>query len=81
MFAESITIFDRNGDRGRLVTCQLSHKDLEYRQANEPQHENPADVIHAHRQEHAVRLLKEACVRNGDKSQEKAGIRSPLIIA
>jgi hypothetical protein len=34
---------------------------LEYREATEQWHEDSADVIRTHRQEHAVRLLGEAC--------------------
>ena len=34
---------------------------LEYRQATESEHSNPADAIRSHRQEHAVRLLSAAC--------------------
>lgn len=44
-----------------LMVLWLALAYLEYRQATEPEHDNPAAVIHAHRQEHAVRLLKEAC--------------------
>lgn len=33
---------------------------LEYRQATEQEHNNLADVIRTHRQEHAVRLLTDA---------------------
>jgi len=34
---------------------------LEYRQVTETEHSNLADVIRLHRQDHAVRLLKQAC--------------------
>jgi hypothetical protein len=34
---------------------------LEYRQATEPAHKNPADVIRLHRQEHAAQVLKATC--------------------
>ena len=44
-----------------LMVLWLALAYLEYRQATEPQHKNPADVIRSHRQEHAVRLLKEVC--------------------
>lgn len=44
-----------------LMVLWLALAYLEYRQATEPDHKNPAAVIRAHRQEHAVRLLKEAC--------------------
>lgn len=44
-----------------LMVLWLALAYLEYRQATEPEHDNPASVIHTHRQEHAVRLLKEAC--------------------
>ena len=44
-----------------LMVLWLALAYLECRQATEKEHENPADVIRSHRQEHAVRLLKEAC--------------------
>ena len=44
-----------------LMVLWLALAYLEYRQATEPAHNNPADVIRAHRQEHAVRLLTDAC--------------------
>jgi len=44
-----------------MMVLWLALTILEYRQASAPEHKNPADVIRAHRQEHAVRVLKEAC--------------------
>lgn len=44
-----------------LMVLWLALAYLEYRQATESEHRNPADVIRVHRQEHAVRLLREAC--------------------
>ena len=45
---------------------------LEHRQVTEAAHTNLADVIRSHRQDHAVRLLREACsmvLQRGDVSQ------------
>jgi hypothetical protein len=44
-----------------MMVLWLALTILEYRQASAPEHKNPADVIRAHRQEHAVRVLKEVC--------------------
>jgi hypothetical protein len=44
-----------------MMVLWLALTFLEYRQASAPEHKNPADVIRAHRQEHAIRVLKEAC--------------------
>lgn len=44
-----------------LMVLWLALAYLEYRQATEAQHDNPAAVIRAHRQEHAVRVLRDAC--------------------
>jgi hypothetical protein len=44
-----------------LMVLWLALAYLEYRQATESEHSNPAAVIRVHRQEHAVRLLREAC--------------------
>jgi hypothetical protein len=45
---------------------------LEYRQVTEAAHTNLADVIRSHRQDHALRLLTQACtmaLQKGDVSQ------------
>ena len=44
-----------------LMVLWLALAYLEYRLATASGHKNPADVIRTHRQEHAVRVLKEAC--------------------
>jgi hypothetical protein len=45
-----------------LMVLWLAPTYLEYCQATEQAHENPADVIRSYRQEHAVFLLKNASV-------------------
>ena len=55
-----------------LMVLWLALAYLEHRQVTEEPHTNLADVIRAHRQEHAVRLLKQACAmvfQIGDVSQ------------
>jgi hypothetical protein len=44
-----------------LMVLWLALAYLEYRQVTEAVHSNLADVIRSHRQDHAVRLLREAC--------------------
>jgi len=55
-----------------LMVLWLALAYLEYRQVTEAAHSNLADVIRSHRQDHAVRLLKQACamvLQKGDVSQ------------
>jgi hypothetical protein len=55
-----------------LMVLWLALAYLEYRQVTEAAHTNLADVIRSHRQDHALRLLTQACtmaLQKGDVSQ------------